>query len=143
MSAATVSTTYRNALREALLRDERVFLMGEGHLGARFLTALERLLQETRTTRRHFMSTPAAADIRATVVDILASIAPEVDPAAIRPDQPLLREQIDLDSFDFLNVIIAPNERLGIAIPEADYGELGTLEDMFEYLTRRCRAEQP
>ena len=55
------------------------------------------------------------------------------------PAQPL-REQIDLDSFDFLNVIIRLHEILGIDIPESDYAELATLDGAVDYLARRSGA---
>lgn len=74
--------------------------------------------------------------IRATILDTLCSIAPEVDPAGIAPDKPL-RDQIDLDSMDFLNVIIRLHEILGIDIPETDYASLATLDGAVDYLARR------
>ena len=74
--------------------------------------------------------------VRAAILDTLCAIAPEVDPAGIAPDKPL-REQVDLDSFDFLNVIIRLHEKLGIDIPESDYAELSTLDSAIEYLARR------
>lgn len=79
--------------------------------------------------------TPEA--IRATIFDVLGAIAPEVEPAAIDADRPL-REQIDIDSFDFLNVIIRLHEVLGVDIPERDYGELLTLNGAIAYLAGRC-----
>lgn len=88
---------------------------------------------------KHIMSPLTAEQIRAAIFKVLSAIAPETDPASIKPGEPL-REQVDLDSFDFLNVIIALNERLGVEIPEADYAELGTLNGMVRYLVRRCAA---
>ncbi|MCX7184685.1 MAG: phosphopantetheine-binding protein [Nitrosospira sp.] len=79
--------------------------------------------------------------IRDIIFDALGAIAPEVEPALIVPDRSL-REQIDIDSFDFLNFIIRLHETLGIDIPEKDYAELLTLNSAVEYLTRRCAAEQ-
>ncbi|MBI4195424.1 MAG: acyl carrier protein [Betaproteobacteria bacterium] len=76
---------------------------------------------------------------RAAIFDTLCSIAPEVDAAEIVADQPL-RDQVDLDSFDFLNVIIRLHEKLGIDIPENDYGELTTLDSAIDYLVRRRAA---
>lgn len=79
--------------------------------------------------------------IRDIIFDALGAIAPEVEPALIVPDRSL-REQIDIDSFDFLNLIIRLHETLGIDIPEKDYAELLTLNSAVEYLARRCAAEQ-
>lgn len=77
--------------------------------------------------------------VREIVFDVLGAVAPELDPAAIAPDKPL-RQQVDIDSFDFLNVIIRLHERLGVDIPEKDYGELLTLDGAVDYLLRRFRA---
>ena len=78
--------------------------------------------------------------LRATIIDTLRSIAPEIEPAGIAPDKPL-RDQVDLDSMDFLNVIIRLHETLDVEIPETDYGELLTLKGAVEYLARRCAAK--
>ncbi len=76
-------------------------------------------------------------EIRDIIFDALGAIAPEVDPAMIVPDRSL-REQVDIDSFDFLNFIIRLHETLGIDIPEKDYAELFTLDSAIEYLVGRC-----
>lgn len=88
------------------------------------------------------MSAPNRERLRAAVFEAIAAIAPEVDPTEIRDDQPL-RQQVDLDSFDFLNVIIRLHEILGIDIPESDYAELLTLDRALEYLARRCGSDGP
>jgi len=75
-------------------------------------------------------------EIREVILDTIATIAPETDVEALDPGKPL-REQVDLDSFDFLNVIVRLHERLGIGIPESDYGEFATLESAIAYLARR------
>lgn len=74
--------------------------------------------------------------IRDTILDTLCSIAPEADPASIVPNRPL-RDQLDLDSMDFLNVIIRLHEVLAVDIPEADYGKLATLDGAVEYIAGR------
>jgi acyl carrier protein len=74
-------------------------------------------------------------DLRHTVLAALAEIAPEVDPSAIDGDIPL-RDQLDIDSMDFLNFAIAVNERTGLEIPERDYPALGTLNGCVDYLAR-------
>lgn len=70
------------------------------------------------------------------ILDALTAIAPEVDPAAIEPTKPL-REQIDLDSADWLNFLVALHEKTGIDIPDADVGGLTTLEKLVDYCAAR------
>jgi acyl carrier protein len=76
------------------------------------------------------------ADIRDTVVDVLRGIAPEVEPADLVAGQPL-REQVDLDSMDWLNVLQGLHLRMGVDIPESDYARLVTLDDIVAYLAAR------
>lgn len=75
-------------------------------------------------------------DIRATVLAVLTGIAPEVDARALRGDRPL-RQQVDLDSMDWLNVILGLHQRLQVDIPERDYGKLVTLDGIVTYLSAR------
>ncbi len=85
------------------------------------------------------MSALTRAQIRSAILDTLCAIAPETDPAGIVPGASL-REQIDLDSMDFLNVIVRLHEILGIDIPESDYAQLATLDSAVDYLARRSGA---
>ena len=87
------------------------------------------------------MTLRSREEIRDVIFDALGAIAPEMDPAMIAPERPL-REQIDIDSFDFLNFIIRLHETLGVDIPEKDYAELLTLNSAVEYLARRCATHQ-
>ena len=73
------------------------------------------------------------AEIRAVVFTELTRIAPEVDPAELVSTVPL-RDQVDLDSMDWLNLLVALHERLGVDIPESDYARLVTLDDLVGYL---------
>lgn len=75
-------------------------------------------------------------EVRTAVLDVLSAVAPEGDYAHLKPDRPL-RDQLDIDSYDFLNVMIQLHERLGVDIPEADYPKLTTLDAAVEYLTTR------
>ena len=75
-------------------------------------------------------------DVRAAVIGVLKSIAPELEEAELRPDRPL-RDQIDLDSMDWLNVIVALHERLQVEIPESDYAKLTTLDAVVAYIGAR------
>lgn len=74
-------------------------------------------------------------DIREEVLSILTTIAPEVDPGDIRDDQSL-RDQVDLDSMDWLNFLIGIHKRLRVDIPEKDYASLRTLSDVISYVNR-------
>ncbi len=67
------------------------------------------------------------------VVDALTEVAPDIDPSTIDPHAELV-EQLDIDSMDFLNVIVAIHEQTGIEIPERDYPRLSTLSDAVAYL---------
>ena len=74
--------------------------------------------------------------LRELVLRTLTDIAPEIDPGDIAPDEDI-REQIDLDSMDFLNFIIALHEALGVDFPEADYPLLATVDGCVNYLTEK------
>ena len=76
-------------------------------------------------------------EIRETFLATLQRIAPEVDAHSIRGGESL-RDQIDLDSMDVLNLMIGVSEKLGIDIPEADYGRLATLDQSLAYLEERA-----
>ena len=78
-------------------------------------------------------------EIRDAVIQALTSIAPEIDPGALRPDT-VLRQEFDLDSVDFLNFVIALHGRLGVDVPESDYARLGTIEGAVQYLRGRLNA---
>ncbi|GAA4400591.1 hypothetical protein GCM10023089_00970 [Quisquiliibacterium transsilvanicum] len=67
------------------------------------------------------------------ILEILMEIAPEVEPAEIRPER-TLRSQVDLDSMDWLNFRVALHQQLQVEIPEADYQKLVTLDDLIRYL---------
>jgi acyl carrier protein len=68
------------------------------------------------------------------VLRILGEIAPEADLARIKP-QSRLRDQLDIDSMDFLNFVIGLHKALDVEIPERDYGRLATLAGCVEYLS--------
>jgi len=74
--------------------------------------------------------------IREAIFKRLKKIAPEANPAEVAPDENL-REALDIDSFDFLNLLIGLHDALGVEIPEADYGKLTTLNSLMSYLSQR------
>jgi acyl carrier protein len=75
----------------------------------------------------------------AVVIATLKTIAPEIEADELRRDRPL-RNQVDLDSMDWLNFLLGLNKRLKVEIPESDYARLITLDDVLEYLMARLRA---
>ena len=76
------------------------------------------------------------AQIRTVVIEELTRVAPEVDPGSLRPDS-IFRQELDLDSMDVLNFVIALHGRLGIDVPERDYMKVGTLDSAVDYLASR------
>lgn len=74
-------------------------------------------------------------EARSTALAVLKTIAPEADFSELEPDVEF-REQLDIDSMDFLNFVIGLHERTGIDIPEEDYPALETLAGCTTYLAR-------
>ena len=76
------------------------------------------------------------SEIRESIFNVLHRIAPEANLNQLGPTQNL-REALDIDSFDFLNVVVALNEKFGVEIPEGDYRSVSTLKGMIEYFTKK------
>jgi len=77
-------------------------------------------------------------EIKALVLRELGKIAPEVEADQIDPAIEL-REQIDLDSMDLLNLMIAIHQTTGVDIPEADYPQMAGLNACVAYLRSRIK----
>ena len=73
------------------------------------------------------------------VMALLCSIAPEVEPGAIDPARPL-RRQVDLDSMNWLDLMVGLKQRFGVEIAEADYARLVTLNDVLDHVQTRLAA---
>jgi len=80
--------------------------------------------------------------IRTAVVAVLRTIAPEVEDAELIAERPL-RQQVDLDSMDWLNFLVGLHAALGVEIPEADYRKLVTLDDLVSYLQAKLEKPAP
>jgi len=76
------------------------------------------------------------SELRAAVLEELKRIAPEIEESELEPAK-ALRDQVDLDSMDWLNFLVALHERLKVEIPESDYARLGTLDQTVEYLAKK------
>jgi acyl carrier protein len=75
-------------------------------------------------------------EIRDIVIATLKGIAPEVEAGELSPGQPL-RDQVDLDSMDWLNFLIGVHRRLQVEIPEADYRQLTSIDAIVNYLAAK------
>jgi acyl carrier protein len=75
-------------------------------------------------------------DIADLVRGALISVAPEVEDQSLDPGADF-RDQMDLDSMDFLNFVIALHEASGVDVPERDYPQLASLNGCIEYLAAR------
>lgn len=84
----------------------------------------------------------SAVEILSVVREELARIAPEIDFDALDPSIDL-REQADLDSMDYLNLITALHKRLAVEIPDADAQKLATLDGAVAYVEARRRGAHP
>jgi len=77
-------------------------------------------------------------EIKATVLRAIGDIAPEAELDHIDPAVDL-REQLDLDSMDLLNIMIGIHEATGVDIPEADYPQMASLNGCVTYLRSRIK----
>lgn len=67
------------------------------------------------------------------IKDIIGTIAPDEDVTSLATDV-RLRDQIELDSMDFLDIVMELRKRYGVQVPEEDYKELATLDGCVAYL---------
>lgn len=74
-----------------------------------------------------------SAEIREEIIDILASIAPDEDLSDLKDDVSF-REQLELDSMDFLDIVMELRKRYRIQIPEDDYVQLASMESTVRFL---------
>lgn len=73
------------------------------------------------------------AEVRQKVLDIIADVAMDEDLSAIQ-DEVALRDQLDLDSMDFLDIVMELKKRHSIVVPQEDYPELVSLQSCVTYL---------
>jgi len=78
------------------------------------------------------------ASLQLAVLAVLRRTAPEISETQIDPARPL-RDQVDIDSIDWLNFIVGLHDRFAIDIPESDYAKLVTLDALLAYLRERLQ----
>jgi len=72
-------------------------------------------------------------EIREAVRDILSDIAPDEDVSDLKEDVPF-RDQLELDSMDFLDIVMELRKRYRVQIPEQDYPQLSSMQSTVAYL---------
>ena len=81
------------------------------------------------------MTRDAISDV---IIEIIKDIDEDADTATLASDQPL-RDQLDLDSMDFLDIVMELRKRYKLQIPEEDYPQLATLDSCVDYLEPKLR----
>ena len=76
----------------------------------------------------------APADIREVILEILGDIAPDDNLEDLKDDV-AFREQLELDSMDFLDIVMELRKRYRIQIPEEDYQQLASMQSTVDYLS--------
>ena len=72
-------------------------------------------------------------EIKKLITEIIADIAPDEDLSSLKPDV-RLRDQLQLDSMDFLDIVMELRKRYKVEVPKEDYPKLATLDGCVEYL---------
>ena len=71
-----------------------------------------------------------------TIVVLLQQIAPDTTPETLKLEENI-RETLNIDSFDFLQFVIALHEKTGVEIPEEDYGKINTIQNAITYIQNK------
>ena len=79
-------------------------------------------------------------DVKSIVLDIIRDIAPDEDLTSLKHEV-RLRDQLTLDSMDFLDIVMELRKKHGIEVPEADYPQLASLESCGNYLLPKFLAK--
>jgi len=75
--------------------------------------------------------------IKICLIDILRTVSPDADLPSIN-DNKRLRDQLDIDSMDFLDIVMELRKRYGIEVPKEDYQKLATINNAIDYLLPRA-----
>jgi acyl carrier protein len=77
-------------------------------------------------------------EIKQTILRLLKRIAPDTEPEKLKPGDDI-RQTLEIDSFDALQLVVALDEHFGIETPEADYGKIATLKNLVTYIMDKKR----
>ena len=80
-------------------------------------------------------------DVRKAILSILSDIAPDEDFSSIN-DEEKLRDQFDLDSMDFLDIVMELRKRFNVEVPEQDYENLVSMKSCIDYLSPLLKKHQ-
>lgn len=75
-------------------------------------------------------------EIKDIIIEEILNIAPDVEEDEITMNDNI-QTSLEIDSYDFLNILVALNERVGVEVPESDYAKVDTLSNMIEYFKNR------
>lgn len=75
-------------------------------------------------------------EIKTILFQLLKRIAPDTEPSKLKPDENI-QETLNIDSFDSLQFVVALSEKLGLEIPEQDYGKIKTLKTLVAYIQNK------
>lgn len=75
-------------------------------------------------------------EIKSVIIKQILEIAPDIEKNEITDDENI-QSSLEIDSFDFLKILTAMNEQVGVEVPESDYSKVDTLTHMVEYFSNR------
>jgi len=78
-------------------------------------------------------------DVKDIVLNIISTVSPDADLSDVKEEEPL-RDQLDMDSMDFLDIVMELRKRFKIEVPKEDYPQLATLAGCVSYLLPRFLA---
>jgi len=78
-------------------------------------------------------------EMKQIIIEALKKIAPDTEPDKLSPTDNI-RQALEIDSFDYLQFIVAIDEKFGFETPEEDYGKISSIQDLTEYIKSHIRA---
>lgn len=76
------------------------------------------------------------------LAEIFKEIAPEIDYSVINPEKSL-RDQVEIDSYDFYRIIVKVAKQTGVNIPDSKLAQMKNLQDLVNYLVRSVPVTSP